>query len=271
MVGEMPLRERLGITLLLQQERPTKVEQELLCADVRSVLAAADSTSHEGSSRVNKVALDTRRVCFHKAASGVKEPQARLYGHEPFGVLINESAAWMIAKALGQPFAEWVPTTVIRSIWPEDPALAGGFGAFSTRIDGDTEVEQPWQDPAYCDPAAFWDALIGQQDRHYGNYRFDVRAQRPPLGLIDNGYAFAAPTRWNTYHPHRSIFVHHRRLAGRLALSADELDWLGLLRADGELLGDLSDILAPEQSQALLARIRRMADPPHEILGVLEF
>ena len=32
-------------------------------------------------------------------------------------------------------------------------------------------------------------------DRHYGNYRFDVRSQQPPLGLIDNGYAFAAPTR----------------------------------------------------------------------------
>lgn len=267
----MTLRERLGITLLLQHERPTKVEHELLCAGIRSVRAAAASTSHEGSSRVNKVALDTRRVCFHKAASGVNEPQARRYGHDPFGVLINESAAWMIAKTLGPPFAEWVPTTVIRSIWPEDPALAGGFGAFSTEIKGETDVDEPWQDAAYCDPAAFWDALIGQQDRHYGNYRFDVGAQQPPLGLIDNGYAFAAPTQWNSYHPHASIFVHHRRLAGRLALSPDELDWLGRLLADGELLQNLNDILAPEQSQALLARIQRMANPPHEILGVLEF
>jgi hypothetical protein len=122
-----------------------------------------------------------------------------------------------------------------------------------------------------CDPAAFWDALIGQQDRHYGNYRFDIRAQQPPLGLIDNGYAFAAPTQWNDYHPHASIFVHHRRLAGRLALNRDERDWLGRLLADGELLDNLSDTLAPEQFQALRARIRRMVDPPHEILGVLEF
>ena len=247
------------------------VEQELLCAGVRSVRAAAASTSHGGSSRVNKVALESRRVCFHKAASGVNEPQARRYGHEPFGVLINESAAWMIAKTLGPPFTEWVPTTVIRSIWPEDHALAGGFGALSTGITGETDVEEPWQNPAYCDPAAFWDALIGQQDRHYGNYRFDVQARQPPLGLIDNGYAFAAPTQWNDYHPHASIFVHHRRLAGRVALSGDELDWLGALVADDELLGNLSDMLAPEQSQALRARIQRMADPPHEILGVLEF
>lgn len=247
------------------------VEQELLCAGVRSVRAVGDSTSHEGSSRVNKVALDSRRVCFHKAASGVDEPQARRYGHEPFGVLINESAAWMTAKALGPLFTDWVPTTVVRSIWPEDRALAGGFGALSTEIQGETDVEEPWQDPAYCDPAAFWDALIGQQDRHYGNYRFDVRAQQPPLGLIDNGYAFAAPTQWNDYHPHRSIFVHHRRLAGRLALSADELHWLGLLLTDSELLENLSDMLAPEQFQALLARIKRMVNPPQEILKVLEF
>jgi hypothetical protein len=67
------------------------------------------------------------------------------------------------------------------------------------------------------------------------------------------------------------IFVHHRRLAGRLALYRDELDWLGRLLADGELLDNLNDILAPEQSQALLARIQRMANPPHQILGVLEF
>lgn len=267
----MTLRERLGVTLLLQQERPTVVEQELLCAGIRSVRAAADSTSHKGSSRVNKVALDTRRVCFHKAASGVDEKQAAYYGHEPFGVLINESAAWMIAKALGPPFTEWVPTTVIRSIWPEDPALAGGFGAFSTGIQGETEVEEPWQDQAYCDPAAFWDALIGQQDRHYANYRFDVQARQPPLGLIDNGYAFAAPTQWNNYRPHRSIFVHRRRLAGRLALNDGERSWLKWLLADHDVLDDLSDILAPEQFQALRARIQRMVNPPHEILGVLEF
>jgi hypothetical protein len=267
----MTLRERLGVTLLLQQERPTIDEQELLHAGIRSVRAAAASTSHEGSSRVNKVALESRRVCFHKAASGVNERQARRYGHEPFGVLINESAAWMIAKALGPPFMEWVPTTVIRSIWPEDPALAGGFGAFSTGIVGETDVDGPWQDPAYCNPAAFWDALIGQQDRHYGNYRFDVQAQQPPLGLIDNGYAFAAPTQWNSYHPHASIFVHHRRLGGRLALNDGERSWLKLLLADHGLLDDLSDILAPEQFQALRARIQRMVNPPHEILGVLEF
>jgi hypothetical protein len=98
----------------------------------------------------------------------------------------------MIAKTLGPPFTEWVPATVIRSIWPEDPALAGGFGAFSTGIEGETEVEEPWQNPAYCDPAAFWDALIGQQDRHYGNYRFDIRAQQPPLrecSYNSRGYA----------------------------------------------------------------------------------
>lgn len=267
----MTLRKRLGVTLLLQQERPTTVEHELLHADILNISAAANHTSNDGSSRVNKVALHTRLICFHKAAAGVDEAQALSFGHRAFGVLINESAAWMLARALGPPFDEWVPTTVIRSIWPADPELAGGFGALSTGIAGESEVDRPWKDPAYCDPAAFWDALIGQQDRHYSNYRFDTRSQNPMLGLIDNGYAFAAPNQLRAYHPHASIFVKHRRLEGRLALSADEREWLRRLIADASLLEDLGEMLAHEQFQALVARIHRMAHPPYEILGELEF
>ncbi len=123
----MTLRERLGITLLYQQEQPSSIEDELLRADVVSIRAAAASTNHQGSSRVNKVALASRRTCFHKPAAGVDEGQARMFGHEPFGVLINESAAWMVARALGPPFSDWIPTTMIRSIWPDDENLVGGL------------------------------------------------------------------------------------------------------------------------------------------------
>ncbi len=126
-------------------------------------------------------------------------------------------------------------------------------------------------EPGYCDPAAFWDSLIGQQDRHYGNYRFDVTASAPPLGLIDSGYAFAAPTPRNHYYPHASVFVSERRRAGRLDLSSDELRWLAILVTDNPLMDTLQDILAPEQFQAFRARISRMINPPTQILGVLEF
>jgi hypothetical protein len=267
----MSLRERLGMTLLLQQERPSPIEEELLRGDVRGIRAAAASTKHEGSSNVNKVALATGQVCFHKPAAGVNEPQARWYGHEPFGVLINESAAWMVAKALGAPFTEWVPVTVIRSIWPRDPDLVGGYGSLSIGIDGDTDVDEPFNDPSYCDPAAFWDCVIGQQDRHFGNFRFDRAASHPPLGLIDSGYAFAAPTAWNTYGPHASEFVKKRRLEGRVRLTSEETGWLGVLITDLELQEALEAILAPDQFQAFVSRIRRMFNPPNEILSVLEF
>lgn len=138
----MTLRERVGITLLLQQGRPIPVEEELLHAPIVSIRGAQESTENAGTSRVNKVALQTRRVCFHKTAAGIDRPQANRYGHQQFGVLINESAAWMLAKALGAPFDEWVPPTVIRSIWPADQKLSdlsdilepAQFDAFLARI-----------------------------------------------------------------------------------------------------------------------------------------
>jgi len=270
-IYRVTLRERVGITLLLQQGRPTPVEEELLHAPIVSIRGAQESTENAGTSRVSKVALRTRRVCFHKTAVGINRAQASLYGHKQFGVLINESAAWMLAKALGAPFDEWVPPTVIRSIWPTDQKLAGGYGVLSIGMEGQTNVDPPLEDPAYCDSAAFWDALIGQQDRHCGNYRFDTRAHEPPLGLIDNGYAFAAPTEWNTYASNASVFVRHRRQGGRLALSAHELAWLDSIAVDSHLLSDLGDILEPVQFDAFLARIRRMTSPPREILDELEF
>jgi hypothetical protein len=68
-----------------------------------------------------------------------------------------------------------------RSIYATDPALPHGFGSVSGRMPRATVVDEPWQDPAYCNPAAFFDALIGRQDRHYGNYRYEVRVAPPPL------------------------------------------------------------------------------------------
>ena len=56
--------------------------------------------------------------------------------------------------------------------------------------------------PDDCIAAAFFDSLIGQQDRHRGNYRWDATNEK--LGLIDRGFAFAhAPDQYFN----RSVFV----------------------------------------------------------------
>jgi len=42
----------------------------------------------------------------------------------------------------------------------------------SVEAPGDTGKKEPLRDPAECDPAALFDAIIGQQDRHDTNYRW---------------------------------------------------------------------------------------------------
>jgi len=259
------------VTLLLQQYRPTPEEDELLRADVRRMWSASTQTAHPGSSNVTKAALATRRVAFHKAGAGVDGPQAAQYGHDRWSVLINESAAWMVAKALGQRWASMVPPTMIRSLWPAPP-LVHGFGVFSVGKPGETSRVEPLNDATVCDAAAFFDALIGQQDRHQTNYRWDQASGS--LGLIDNAYAFAAPgsssATGGVFLPHASLFVERRNQDGRKPLSQAEVGALGTLLGNQPLLDNLSRILRPEQFAALKVRAERMQTSA-ELLDVLEF
>src|SRR5271165_6503704 len=95
----MTLRERLGITLLLQQERPTKVEQELLRADVRSVRAAAASTSHEGSRPSREPSRALRR-------SGEAPSPCAGAPHKPAHASLQRPA-----EAGGEAWRAWRPPT----------------------------------------------------------------------------------------------------------------------------------------------------------------
>jgi len=99
--------------------------------------------------------------------------------------------------------------------------------------------------------AAFVDSLIGQQDRHTGNLRWDASVGR--LGLIDHGYAFAVPG-----DPcNASVFVGDRHGIGHAGLVATEAAALQQLVGSPELLG-LGDVLEPERGRALVERANRM-------------
>jgi hypothetical protein len=66
---------------------------------------------------------------------------------------------------------------------------AGEDGSLSLRASGWPRDTAPTLNPTWCLPAAFFDSLIAQQDRHDGNWRWDGER----LTLIDHGYTFALP------------------------------------------------------------------------------
>jgi len=231
--------------------------------------SASTQTNNPGSSDVTALRLVAGAFAFHKAVEGVNAAQAAYYGHDQWSVPINESAAWLIAKALGPPWTELVPAVVIRSLWPAAP-LKQGFGALSEKAPGDTNREAPLHLPGVCDPAALFDALIAQQDRHMTNYRWDGAT----LGLLDNAYAFAAPgdspTTGRPYYAHASVFVAQRQAEGRSALDQTELDALDRLVDNATFLDDLGLILLAEQFDALKARAAKMLQTGR-LLDILEF
>jgi hypothetical protein len=79
--------------------------------------------------------------------------------------------------------------------------------------------------------AAFFDALIGNQDRSHANLPFD--ASRRDLQLIDHGFAFARENDAT----HTSILLDWRRSAGLCDLAPPEKEALAPLIAARQLLG----------------------------------
>lgn len=262
--------QEIGAAMAQQQYRPTGVEDRLFHADVIHAEVVKEKTANPGSSRVAKLMLVDSFgsiVAYHKPLDGIDRAQAAHYGHDPMSVLVNEAVAWMLAKVLGSPYRDLVPDMVIRSIWPSAGTSAGvvnGYGCLTVQVPGNANQAQPLSDPNECDPAAFFDALIGQQDRHRTNYRW----QPEQLGLLDNAYSFAAPG--GGYLAWASEFVQARHEGGRAALDRQELRLLGDLRESASLWTWVGLMLRTDQAAALRDRVDRMI-ASEELLGTLEF
>lgn len=205
----------------------------------------ATAEVEEGVNDTLFVELDTGVAGYHKAFSALDEDTAQWYGQSSALQPIHEVSAWVLARELGEPFRSMVPPTVLRTIDGRLGSFARavngtiGFSAALDRIPGEQ-----------LDAAAFFDALIGQQDRNPTNFLTDDAAGQ--LHLIDHGFAFARPGD----HVGAELFVRIRHNTHRATLSAAELALLDRV-IEAPHLG-VPPLLEPERGAAVVDRARRM-------------
>jgi hypothetical protein len=219
---------------------------------------------------------------FFKPLSGVNPTQAHGYGHDSIvDLALHEVIAWRLARALGDPW----DAMVVPAVW-FDPPWARGIidcGSVSLGAGGRAEIPVPGTGfDGLVSDAAFFDALIGAQDRHDQNLR--ARAKPCTLRLIDHGYSFAKPGDFHNNFPTAGFFLRlrfgERRFVipplttldysgiGALdpSLAAHEVNAISVLRSDLTGLLGIADLLQSDRADALRARIDRMAQAPATVL-----
>lgn len=219
----------------------TPMEQEMLHSRVLS--SGVHLTAHPGSSHPIAVFLETRRSGFFKSFVGQSVTMCGHYKQDPFEVPLNEVIAWRLAHAMGPPWMQMVPTAVLRKI--DDKG-----GALINQRHGPPDAAVFGEAPSQAASAAFWDALIGNQDRNTTNFRY--LSARKSLGLIDHGFAFARPG--DPFN--ESFFLRSRRQANRVPLTPHEREALENL-VDNEL-HRLGSFLPRDRAEALQARAETM-------------
>lgn len=218
--------------------------EHLLLGD-RVLTIAANNTGNRGASITYLVVLESRRQAIFKPFGGQHPNACANYQQDPFEAITHEVAAWRLAHALGPPWDQLVPTAVLRDLQGPGPGVLINW----RRGSPDPTVFE--QANAQVCAAAFWDALIGQQDRHATNFRYDAEARR--LALIDNAFAFARP---NDLH-NQSLFLAYRRSAHMVPLTKHEISALEAILESDDLLG-LRAFIAGDRANALESRVREM-------------
>jgi len=248
-----PPGDRLARLLLIQGDRPSQLEDDLLRLDV----LARRVPSSESVNTVYQCGMADGREAFHKPHDGMRVhpmlemPVWRHYEQaSAVATGINECAAWRLARAIGSPWDTLVPTGVMRWL-PSAPALVGGWGPLVRKGNGPSGEATPLLLNALCWPAAFFDALIGQQDRHLGNQRYEAATGR--LTLIDHGFSFPG----GGWRLNASAFVEQRHADGHAALVASELAVLDALPGL-PVWQELELVLGEDQMRALEWRRARM-------------
>ncbi len=238
-----------------------ELEAELHRARILSVRRF--DSEHVHVSTAYELILDSGHLCVFKLADGLLEAAANglylgkqalvQYEHTPVSTTISECAAWQLAKQLGPPWSDLVVPTVMK-FPPHAETGTPMVGAASVFRGGEAGRRGFYEAvPDEVSAAAFFDALIGQQDRNKGNVLW--YEERQVIYLIDHSFSFA---RTGGRHG-ASDLVEWRWSRGSRRLTQGELDALAGLLASSDLL-TLRRFLAPERADALAARARRMAE-----------
>jgi hypothetical protein len=148
-----------------------------------------------------------------------------------------------------------VAVTVYRAVGPpEQDRDSWQDGSLALKLEGaamkGAAVKREAREDALA--AGFFDALIGNQDRHAGQFRFD--AASGTLGLLDHGFAFAVERAIC-----RGAYFQTFRRQEQVAITDEEREALARLLDDPDLFG-LAGVLEPDRAERLTWRARRMLD-----------
>lgn len=219
------------------------LEQLMLHEPILSV--AANTTTHPGASVTFVVVFESRRQAILKPFGGQNANACANYQQDMDECLTHEVVAWRLAHALGDPFDQLLPTAVLRDVPGAGPGVLVNFR------EGGPDPVVLSEAPAQVHATAFWDAVIGQQDRHAANFRYDRAAKR--LAAIDSAFAFARP---GDFINNGSFFIEYRHATSGSALDHDERAALQEL-VDHDLYG-VREFLAGDRGDALKYRVERM-------------
>lgn len=172
--------ERVRLLRAMQGDHPE--EQDLL----EGTVLAYDRWETKASGGTFLVVYDDHSEAFHKRHDQLSGVNVHNFGQTFDTPPLHECAAWHFAKALGPRYTRLLPATVYMK-------LDGEWGSVARRLPGDKPGTRAYLDEdgkIQVNDGGFFDLLIGQQDRHLGNFLWDSTTKS--LGLFDHGFCFPA-------------------------------------------------------------------------------
>lgn len=203
-------------------------------------VTAADYLQAPGVNDTLEVTFADGTTGFHKSFAGLDDDCAADYGQDSSQQPIHEVAASLLAARLGKPWALLVPACVLRVVDGRLGSLVRGVSGMPLSLTGVAERQLA--------DAAFFDALIANQDRHPGNWLND----NGTMHLIDHGFSFARPGDYTNFR-----MLQDRRTSSAPGLEDHERNALRRLLDSPDAFG-LDGCLEAERVHALRRRARLM-------------